>query len=653
MSGLSYHGPAGHYTVGNSRHSPQPGGSFSALIASMQPGDISSLNKEHGDDCHYWDEFGFIVEEEDGPEDCSNKLLSIPFTECPKRRLQWAVELELGQGSDIRDLGDRVKHLIKQGVPHSLRHQLWPRLLNIEKKKQKSQFSYQAIVSQCSNKSSPVNVQIEKDLLRTLPTNICFQSLDSVGVARLRRILRSLAVTYPDIGYCQGMGMIVATLLLFCSEEDTFWMMSAIIEDLLPPSYYSSNLWGAMTDQQVLQSLVETMFPSLGHLLSSHNIDLGLVSLNWFITLFASSLHIKILVRLWDILFYQGSTVMFRVSLAMLKMVEQELLEATNSAEIFNILTSLPSKVDDFDELINLTDELCNDKVDNQLVECLRRKHLSQLMSEVSSYCRNLETGGVVGSRTRTWAAKRKVKRSKSIVEMLVGAQNDEDTSETRCKNVRNTEMFVHLREAILRIGAFFQGLDPVYHDVNLQPDYSLKSHNNDLENFMKSCDRKLKRARAIIDFERSADDELGFCQNDIITIVSQNDDHCWVGELNGHVGWFPAKFVEMIDERSKVYSSVGDDRVNETITDLVRGHLATAIKTLLEQGLKTTSLLTGAVHPWQFIVDAANEVVESDYKSVFSRLVLCKTFKYTSESFLFMCIEWSYVSDWMKMARS
>ena len=39
-------------------------------------------------------------------------------------------------------------------------------------------------------------------------------------------------------------------------------------------------------------------------------------------------------------------------------------------------------------------------------------------------------------------------------------------------------------------------------------------------------------------------DDELGFRKNDIITIVSQRDEHCWVGELNGHTGWFPAKLV-------------------------------------------------------------------------------------------------------------
>ena len=37
-----------------------------------------------------WDEFGFRVEEEDGPEDSSSKLLSIPFQESPRYyRLFW------------------------------------------------------------------------------------------------------------------------------------------------------------------------------------------------------------------------------------------------------------------------------------------------------------------------------------------------------------------------------------------------------------------------------------------------------------------------------------------------------------------------------------------------------------------------------------
>lgn len=36
------------------------------------------------------------------------------------------------------------------------------------------------------------------------------------------------------------------------------------------------------------------------------------------------------------------------------------------------------------------------------------------------------------------------------------------------------------------------------------------------------------------LDFERLDDDELGFHKNDVVTIISQKDEHCWIGELNG-----------------------------------------------------------------------------------------------------------------------
>ena len=42
--------------------------------------------------------------------------------------------------------------------------------------------------------------QIEKDLVRTLPSNACFSHLTSTGIPRLRRVLRGLAWLYPEIG---------------------------------------------------------------------------------------------------------------------------------------------------------------------------------------------------------------------------------------------------------------------------------------------------------------------------------------------------------------------------------------------------------------------------------------------------------------------
>ena len=40
-----------------------------------------------------------------------------------------------------------------------------------------------------------------------------------------------------------------------------------------------------------------------------HDIELSLITMNWFLTLFSSVIHIRILLRLWDILLFEGSKV--------------------------------------------------------------------------------------------------------------------------------------------------------------------------------------------------------------------------------------------------------------------------------------------------------------------------------------------------------
>jgi len=178
-----------------------------------------------------------------------------------------------------------------------------------------------------------------------------------------------------------------------------------------------------------------------------------------------------------------------------------------------------------------------------------------------------------------------------------------------------------------------------------MAPDYSLESHSEDLVNFMSNSQVSYRRARAIIDFERKEEDELGFRRNDLIVVLNQRDEHCWVGELRGLVGWFPAKFVELLDERSKQYSEAGDDQVSETVTDLVRGGLCPALVRILQQGL-VRGRLPGRSHTWHMVMEAAMEAVQGDLGSVVSRLVLCKTFKLdedgkilSPEELLYRCV--------------
>ncbi|OCT85508.1 small G protein signaling modulator 3 homolog [Xenopus laevis] len=616
-------------------YTPSPGGPFSALTASMWPQDMLAKYTQKEQTVEQpefrYDEFGFRVDKEDGAEPNSSKLLGIPLTEDPQQRLRWQAHLEFTHNHDVGDLtwdkidvtlphSDKLRSLVLAGIPHSMRPQLWMRLSGALQKKHNSEMTYKDIVRNSSNDDTLAAKQIEKDLLRTMPSNACFSNLQSVGVPRLRRVLRGLAWLYPDIGYCQGTGMVAACLLLFLEEEDAFWMMAAIVEDLVPVSYFNTTLVGVQTDQRVLRHLIVQYLPRLDKLLQEHDIELSLITLHWFLTAFANVVHIKLLLRIWDFFFYQGSLVLFQTTLGMLKMKEEELIQSENSASIFNTLSDIPSQIEEADVLLREA-MLISGTLTEVMIEAQRRKHLAYLIADQGQL---LNSTAAVTNLSKIM--RRQSQRRKSgITTLLFG---DDDFEALKSKNIKQTALVADLREAILQVARHFQCTDPKNCSIDLTPDYTMESHQRDHENYV-SCSRsRRRRAKALLDFERHDDDELGFRKNDIITIISQKDEHCWVGELNGLRGWFPAKFVEILDERSKEYSVAGDDSVTEGITDVVRGTLCPSIKSIFEHGLKKPSLLGGPCHPWLFIEEAASREVERDFDSVYSRLVLCKTYR-------------------------
>ncbi|XP_051742598.1 small G protein signaling modulator 3 isoform X2 [Ctenopharyngodon idella] len=628
----------------SSSYTPAPGGPFSALTPSMWPQDILAkyFQKDPSMEAELqYDEFGFRTDSEDGVE--TRKWLrgeGAPEREDPQQRLRWQAHLEFTHNNTVGDLtwdkisptlarSDRLRSLVLGGIPHSMRPQLWMRLSGALQKKRTSEISYREIVKNSSNDDTTSAkqvlslsvLQIEKDLLRTMPTNACFSTLSSVGVPKLRRVLKGLAWLYPDIGYCQGTGMVVSCLLLFLEEEDALWMMCALIEDMLPPSYFSSTLLGVQTDQRVLRQLIVQYLPRLDQLLQEHDIELSLITLHWFLTAFASVVDIRILLRIWDLLFYEGSVVLFQVTLGMLKIKEEELVSSENSASIFNTLSDLPSQLEDgaavLGEAVRLAGSLSQDNLDAH-----RHKHLAYILAEQAQLNSNSHS---LHTNLNKVVRRQSLHRKSTLSSLLWG---EDEVEAMKAKNIKQTELVAALREAISRTAEHFHCLDPRNCSTDLTPDYSMESHQRDHENFLVVSRNRRRRAKALLDFERHDDDELGFRKNDIITIISQKDEHCWVGELNGLRGWFPAKFVEVLDERSKEYSLAGDDTVTEAVNDLVRGTLCPALKAIFQHGLKKPSILGGPCHPWLFIEEAASREVERDFNSVYSRLVLCKTYR-------------------------
>eukprot|EP01033_Poteriospumella_lacustris_P019667 gene19667-14280_t len=66
-------------------------------------------------------------------------------------------------------------------------------------------------------------------------------------------------------------------------EEPAFWTLSALIEDILPPNYYSASLLGGRIDQQVFQSCLAWKLPKIYEVFRNTNTMLEPVICPWFL----------------------------------------------------------------------------------------------------------------------------------------------------------------------------------------------------------------------------------------------------------------------------------------------------------------------------------------------------------------------------------
>lgn len=282
-----------------------------------------------------------------------------------------------------------LKALVRLGIPQQYRERVWNACINFRVGKFREKLGpnyYQNLikskVKKINSKHNPAAKQIELDLLRTLPNNRHYESINSEGIPKLRRVLLAYSYHNPCVGYCQGMNRLAALALLFLTEEDAFWCVVAIVDYIMPPDYYSKTLMASQADQRVLKDLMAEKSPRLTAHFEQYEMDFTLFTFNWFLTVFVDNIPVDTFLTIWDVFLFEGTKVLFRYAIAFFKYKEEELLQETTQIGINKYLRTLGEKMYDVRKISQIAFNEIN-PFPMKHIKQRRDFHLSQVRTEL------------------------------------------------------------------------------------------------------------------------------------------------------------------------------------------------------------------------------------------------------------------------------
>ena len=247
------------------------------------------------------------------------------------------------------------------------------------RKRLDSAHTYDALVMLAVTNESPEIrehlSQIDKDLLRTFPgaLSYCFPlclhacKFDNCCVAEnplfcesretilglhegdygdhgallepLRRVLSAYCMRNPSVGYCQAMNFVAGSLLLVLREDDAFWVLCCIIEDIVV-GYYAKDMAALRTDLRTLEKVTAATHPQVYEHLQRLGLPLELACMRWFLSLFTSVFHQQMVTEILDELFTTGRKVLFQVAVGFMTHVQGLLLQCQETEEALAILNA-------------------------------------------------------------------------------------------------------------------------------------------------------------------------------------------------------------------------------------------------------------------------------------------------------------------------
>ncbi|CAI0442928.1 unnamed protein product [Linum tenue] len=308
---------------------------------------------------------------------------------------------------DLSSWKEELEVLVRGGVPMALRGELWQAFVGVKARRTDKYYqdllaletkseNHVDVQSESDPKSSPRDSasgtekwkgQIEKDLPRTFPGH---PALDNDGRNALRRLLTAYARHNPSVGYCQAMNFFAALLLLLMPEENAFWTLMGLLDDYFD-GYYSEEMTESQVDQLIFEELVRERFPKLVNHLDYLGVQVAWVTGPWFLSIFMNMLPWESVLRVWDVLLFEGNRVMlFRTALALMDLYGPALVTTKDAGDAVTLLQSLAGSTFDSSQLV-LTASMGFQNVNETRLRELGNKHRPAVMAALEERTKGLQ----------------------------------------------------------------------------------------------------------------------------------------------------------------------------------------------------------------------------------------------------------------------
>ncbi|XP_023594731.1 TBC1 domain family member 1 isoform X3 [Trichechus manatus latirostris] len=280
--------------------------------------------------------------------DLLNKRLKLDYEEitpCLKEvTTVWEKMLSTPGRSKIKFDMEKMHSAVGQGVPRHHRGEIWKFLAEqyhlrhqFPSKQQPKDMPYKELLKQLTSHQHAILI----DLGRTFPTHPYFSAQLGAGQLSLYNILKAYSLLDQEVGYCQGLSFIAGILLLHMSEEEAFKMLKFLMFDMGLRKQYRPDMIILQIQMYQLSRLLHDYHRDLYDHLEEHEIGPSLYAAPWFLTMFASQFPLGFVARVFDMIFLQGSEVIFKVALSLLGSHKPLILQHENLETIVDFIKNI------------------------------------------------------------------------------------------------------------------------------------------------------------------------------------------------------------------------------------------------------------------------------------------------------------------------